>query len=178
MRIPGLSGLASRGFRGALMQRGDGDQVIPNTRQRTALVPLPMNDASGGVASNVRQNSSFHINSALTINGVTAAQNALIATLGKGLWQINLAITAESSALTTNLAKFLNVYLQPPTASVVQTPVLWSAAFVNSGFNLNQALQYEMLIPTDDWLLGMSADAGVAADIIAFIVGVYGAKLA
>lgn len=177
MRLPFNFGTqVARAFRGAIMQRGDGELVIVNTLQRMMALAMPMEEGNKPAGA-TQMDGSFAVDNIITANGVSGQQTVNVATLGKGLWRLQLSIQFLSSVLTTNLATFSYVTISPPGITLANSPKVWRVAHVNSGPNISDQLIIDLTCPTDGWVINQNTDATVALDIIAFSLGVIANKI-
>lgn len=158
---------------GAIMQRGDGELLVPPSIQPVARFPMPMPEQVMGVGQTFSQ--SFITAQTVIVNGVTAAQDITWFLLTRGLWRLTFKFRYDSSTMTTNLASQDRVTLTSPNLALVKA--IESLQRVNSGPREANIVSFELAIERDGWSIDSHMDAGVAGDIIAWSMHCIGEKL-
>lgn len=169
MRVPNprlvrLAGLT----RGAKMEHGDGELVIPAVLQPLAKIPSPL---PRFVGAGLTFSDSFCTSFANAIGGAQAGATQGIATISKGLWSINWWFDAM----------FLG------TTGVGGTSLQWVDHLLDTvnikmmrhfnGHQISDNGEFTVLVQEDGWHFDQVLGATVVGDFLSFDATILGQRL-
>jgi hypothetical protein len=164
-RLVRLGGLT----RGAIVEQGDGELLIPAVLQPSIMLPSPITRVLG---AGLTFQDSFITNFANAVTGAQAGATNVIATLSKGLWSIRWSMDAMFSGTTAASAgTFLNVVDQ-----VAATMPLKALRHI-SGRQIGDNGELVLLLQEDGWHFDSVLGVTIAGDSLGLDISIYGARL-
>ena len=161
--------LLAIGQGGAIMEQGDGELLLPPVLQPVATIGSPL---FGLAAVPVPLRQSNHNWFHQLVSGVAGAVTDDTATLGAGIWDINLHWTWRFTG-TNDITKQAQIVLVDPDGNIDE---FFAQAFI-TGAQVIGRRRFTLSLSRDNWIIRTTHAATIAGDVADLHVSILSNKL-